>query len=34
MRVVCLDRGSFMRLLGPIEEILKRNAQKYIKFIK
>jgi cAMP-dependent protein kinase regulator len=34
IRLVSLDRGSFKRLLGPIEEILKRNAEKYVKFIK
>ncbi len=34
MKLVTLDRGTFKRLLGPIEEILKRNAEKYIKFIK
>ena len=34
LKLVSLDRGSFKRLLGPLEEILKRNAEKYIKFIK
>ncbi len=34
LKLVSLDRGSFKRLLGPIEEILKRNAEKYVKFIK
>jgi cAMP-dependent protein kinase regulator len=34
MKLVSLDRGSFKRLLGPIEDILKRNAEKYVKFIK
>jgi cAMP-dependent protein kinase regulator len=34
MKLVSLDRGSFKRLLGPLEDILKRNAEKYTKFIK
>ena len=34
LKVVTLDRGSFKRLLGPIEEILKRNADQYTKYIK
>ncbi len=34
LKLVTLDRGSFKRLLGPIEDILKRNAEKYTKFIK
>ena len=29
MQVVALDRHSFKRLLGPIEEILKRNLSLY-----
>ena len=29
VRVFTLDRESFNRLLGPIEEILKRNIEKY-----
>lgn len=31
--VVCLDRLSFKRLLGPLEEILKRNFARYEKFL-
>jgi cAMP-dependent protein kinase regulator len=34
LKVVTLDRASFKRLLGPIEDLLKRNAEKYLKFIK
>ncbi len=34
LKVISLDRNSFKRLLGPIEEILKRNSDKYVKFIK
>jgi len=29
VKVISLDRISFKRLLGPIEEILKRNIEKY-----
>lgn len=31
--MVTLTRESFKRLLGPIEDILKRNSEKYIKFV-
>lgn len=31
--VVSLDRGAFKRLMGPLEEILSRNEEEYIKFI-
>lgn len=33
---VCLtlDRGSFKRLLGPLDDILKRNASIYDEFAK
>lgn len=34
LKLVSLDRGAFKRLLGPIEDILKRNADQYTKFIK
>ncbi len=27
--VVCMDRHSFKRLMGPLEELLKRNMQVY-----
>ena len=32
---VCLllDRKSFKRLLGPIEDILKRNSEDYLKYM-
>lgn len=30
--LVVLDRDSFKRMLGPIEEILKRHAQTYEKY--
>ena len=29
VKVISLDRISFKRLLGPIEELLKRNIDKY-----
>jgi cAMP-dependent protein kinase regulator len=34
LKLISLDRNSFRRLLGPIEEILKRNSNAYVKFIK
>lgn len=34
LKVISLDRNSFKRLLGPIEDILKRNSDTYIKYIK
>lgn len=33
-RLLQLDGMSFKRLLGPIENILKRNSDAYIKYIK
>lgn len=32
-KLVSLDRLSFKRMLGPIEEILRRNEQKYAKYM-
>jgi cAMP-dependent protein kinase regulator len=29
VRVLCLDRRSFKRLLGPLEDILRRNTTRY-----
>jgi len=29
LKVVNLDRNSFKRLLGPLDEILKRNMDAY-----
>jgi cAMP-dependent protein kinase regulator len=34
LKLISLDRNSFRRLLGPIEDILKRNSDAYVKFIK
>lgn len=31
--LISLDRKSFKRLLGPIENILKRSADSYVKYI-
>lgn len=33
-KLLYLDRLSFKRILGPIENILKRNSEAYIKYIK
>ena len=33
VRLICLDKDTFRRLLGPIEDILKRNMENYNKFI-
>ena len=33
VKVISLDRISFKRLLGPIEDILKRNIYKYQNFL-
>jgi len=32
-KLISLDRLSFKRLLGPIENLLSRNSEKYIKYI-
>jgi len=32
--LISLDRYSFKRLLGPLEEILKKKSDKYAKFTK
>jgi len=34
VKVISLDRNSFKRLLGPLEDILKRNSDTYIKYMK
>ena len=33
-KLICLDRLTFKRLLGPIEELLKRNSAQYVKYIR
>ena len=33
LKVVSIDRDSFKRILGPLEDILKRNYSRYEKFI-
>ena len=32
-RVVSIDRDAFKRMLGPIEDILQRNMDKYRKYL-
>jgi cAMP-dependent protein kinase regulator len=32
LKVVALDRNSFRRLLGPLDEILKRNMDAYTNY--
>jgi len=34
LKVASIDRNAFKRILGPLEDILKRNAEKYKKFIE
>lgn len=34
LKVVYLSKGAFRRLLGPLEDILKRNAESYKKFVQ
>jgi len=31
-KLALIERESFMRLLGPLEEILKRNMEHYATF--
>ena len=33
-KLLSLDRLSFKRLLGPIENILERNSEAYTKYMK
>jgi cAMP-dependent protein kinase regulator len=33
LKLMSIDKASFKRLLGPLEEILKRNMQKYISYM-
>ena len=33
LKVVWIDRAAFKRLLGPLEEILKRNSERYNAFV-
>eukprot|EP00340_Litonotus_pictus_P001128 CAMPEP_0170518338 /NCGR_PEP_ID=MMETSP0209-20121228/4048_1 /TAXON_ID=665100 ORGANISM="Litonotus pictus, Strain P1" /NCGR_SAMPLE_ID=MMETSP0209 /ASSEMBLY_ACC=CAM_ASM_000301 /LENGTH=385 /DNA_ID=CAMNT_0010803861 /DNA_START=51 /DNA_END=1208 /DNA_ORIENTATION=+ len=34
LRLISLDRNSFKRLLGPIDDILKRNSEQYVKYVQ
>lgn len=33
LKVVSLDRNSFKRLLGPLDDILMRNIEAYINYV-
>ena len=33
-KLLSLDRMAFKRLLGPLEKILQRNSENYIKYMK
>eukprot|EP01031_Cornospumella_fuschlensis_P031780 gene31780-38413_t len=33
LKVLCIDRGTFNRIFGPLEEILKRNMEEYKKYV-
>jgi len=33
-KLLVLDRMSFKRLLGPLENLLKRNSDAYVKYLK
>jgi cAMP-dependent protein kinase regulator len=33
-KLLTLERMSFKRLLGPVENLLKRNSEAYVKFMK
>jgi cAMP-dependent protein kinase regulator len=33
VKIVWVDRDAFKRLLGPMESILKRNTEKYEKYV-
>ena len=33
-KLLSLDRMAFKRLLGPLENILKRNSENYVKYMK
>lgn len=33
-KIICLDRKSFKRLLGPLEKILARNMSNYLNYLK
>ena len=33
-KLIYLDRGSFIRLLGPLDQILLRNISNYMNYMK
>lgn len=32
LKLACIERNSFKRILGPLEDIMKRNAESYVHF--
>lgn len=34
LKLNSVDRESFKRLLGPLEDVLARNVSKYAKFVQ
>lgn len=32
-KLLSLDRSAFKRLLGPLENLLKRNSEAYVKYV-
>lgn len=34
LKVAYIDRSSFKRMLGPLQDLLKRNLDKYNKYVK
>ena len=32
LKVLCLDRATFTRVMGPLDELMKRNMEQYNKF--
>ena len=34
MKVACINRKAFKRILGPLEEIMKRNEKEYDNYMK
>jgi cAMP-dependent protein kinase regulator len=34
LKVLALDRATFTRVLGPMEDIMKRNMDKYQTYVQ
>ena len=32
LRVLAIDRATFTRVMGPLDEIMKRNMEEYNKY--